>query len=80
MNGLMNVGFGNLVNTGKILSIVSSDSAPAKRLVASAKKDDRLVDATSGRKTKSVICMEENKVVISALTTDTLLARSREQK
>ncbi len=67
MEGLMNVGFGNLVNKDKIIAIVSSDSAPAKRLVAGAKKDERLIDATSGRKTKSFICMEENKVVISAL-------------
>jgi len=77
MNGFINVGFGNLVNSDKILAVVSADSAPAKRLVMNAKKDDRLIDATSGRKTKSVICVLENKIVVSALSAETILSRSK---
>ena len=49
MAGLMNIGFGNLVHTDKILVIVTPDSAPAKRLVQQAKQEERVVDATQGR-------------------------------
>ena len=50
MTELMNIGFGNLVNTDKIIAIVTPDSAPAKRLVQRAKQEERVVDATQGRK------------------------------
>ena len=63
----INIGFGNTVNAGKIIAIVSPDSAPVKRLVSRAKEDGRAVDATQGRKTKAVIIMENDRVVLSAL-------------
>ena len=75
MARLMNIGFGNMVNTDKIVSIISSDSAPAKRMVARAKEQETLIDATQGRRTKSVIFTENNKIIISALQPETLAGR-----
>lgn len=55
MNQLVNIGFGNIVNFEKVISIINPDSAPAKRLVQSAKEEERIIDGTQGRKTKSII-------------------------
>lgn len=78
MAELMNIGFGNLVHTDKIISIVTPDSAPSKRLVQRAKQEERIVDATQGRKTRSILIMEHQLVVLSALGTDTLAGRFHE--
>ena len=58
MDKLIHIGFGNIVNTAKIIAIVSPDSAPVKRLVQKAKEDGTVIDATQGRKTKAVLVME----------------------
>ena len=73
MTGLINIGFGNLVN-----AIVAPDSAPAKRLSQRARQEERAVDATQGRKTRSVIVMDQGSVVLSALAPDTLAGRFHE--
>ncbi len=75
MTRLMNIGFGNVVNTDKIISIVTADSAPAKRMIQKAKEQENLIDATQGRRTKSVISMENGCLVLSALQPDTLSLR-----
>lgn len=75
MAGLINIGFGNMVNTDKIISIISSDSAPAKRLIQKGKEQESLIDATQGRRTKSVIFTENNKIILSALQPETLAGR-----
>lgn len=75
MGKLINVGFGNMVNTEKIIAIVSPDSAPIKRLVQNAKSGGTAIDATQGRKTKSVITMENNQIVLSALVPETIVNR-----
>ena len=75
MAKLINVGFGNVVNTDKIVSIISSDCAPAKRLVQKAREEERLVDATQGRRTRGIILTDGNKVILSALQPDTLAGR-----
>ena len=75
MAKLMNIGFGNMVNTDKIVSIISSDSAPAKRMIARGKEQESLIDATQWRKTKSVIFTENNKIILSALQPETLAGR-----
>lgn len=72
---LIHVGFGNIVNTSKIIAIVSPESAPIKRLVQSAKEKGLAIDATQGRKTKSVLVMENNQVVLSALLPETIAGR-----
>ena len=77
MNNLINIGFGNIVNTSKIISVVSPESAPIKRLVQSAKENGNAIDATQGRKTKAVLIMEDTKVVLSALLPETIAGRAQ---
>ena len=72
MNKLIHIGFGNIVNTGKIVAVVSPESAPVKRMVQKAKEEGTAIDATCGRKTKAVLFMENNQIVLSALLPETL--------
>ena len=76
MAELMNIGFGNLVHTAKMVAVIAPDSAPAKRLVQKAKQDGSAVDATQGRKTKAVLVMESSQLVLSALLPDTIAGRA----
>ncbi len=75
MGQLMNIGFGNMVNTDKIMVIISPESAPAKRQIQAAKEQQILIDATQGRKTKSVIFLSNGRIVLSALQPETLAGR-----
>ncbi len=75
MSKLINIGFGNVINTDKIITIISPDSAPAKRLIQRSKENERSIDATQGRKTKAVILTVEDYIVLSALTPETLALR-----
>ena len=77
MGRLINIGFGNVVNTGKIIAIVNPDSAPIKRLVQKAKETGMAIDATQGRKTKSVLVMEDSQIVLSALLPETIAGRAQ---
>lgn len=72
---LVHVGFGNIVNTDKIIAIVSADSAPVRRMVQSAKEKGMAIDATQGRRTKAVLVMENSQVVLSALLPETIAGR-----
>lgn len=71
----VNVGFGNVVNSDTIVAIVSADSSPSKRMVSSARENDRIIDATQGRKTQSLIITESNHVVLSAFLPETIVGR-----
>ena len=77
-NHFVNIGFGNLVNGDKIVSMVSTDAAPIKRMIQTARDEGRAVDATCGRRTRSVLVMESGHLVLSALTTYTLAVRCRQ--
>ncbi len=66
-----------MVNTGKIIAIVSPDSAPIKRMVQKAKETGMAIDATQGRKTKSVLVMENSQIVLSALLPETISSRAQ---
>ena len=79
MNKLIHIGFGNIVNTGKIVAIVSPDSAPVKRMVQNAKEAGMAIDATQGRKTKAVLVMENSQLVLSALLPETIAGRVNER-
>ena len=72
---LLNVGFGNLVSAERIVSVVSPDAAPIKRLVSDARADGRVIDASSGKATKSVIICDSDHVVLSALSPEELDAQ-----
>ena len=71
----INIGFGNVVNADKIISIVSPVAAPVRRLVQNARDNGDAVDATCGRKTKAVIIMENKTVVLSSLLPETIVTR-----
>ena len=75
MTRLVNIGFGNIINADKIVTMVTPDSAPAKRLVQSAKETGNVVDATQGRRTRAVIVMDSGHVILSALLPDTIAGR-----
>lgn len=75
MNKLIHIGFGNIVNTSKIIAIVSPDSAPIKRMIQKAKEEGIAIDATQGRKTKAVLVMENSQIVLSALLPETIANR-----
>ena len=72
---LINIGFSSLVAAGRVLAIMEPDSAPIKRVVQEAKERGMLIDASYGRKTKSVILMDTDHVILSAMTPETLAAR-----
>lgn len=77
MERLIHIGFGNIVNTAKIIAIVSPDSAPIKRLVQNAREAGTVIDATQGRRTKSVLVMENGQIVLSALLPETIAGRAQ---
>ena len=72
---LLNIGFGSMLAQSRVLSILAPDSAPIKRIVQEAKDLGMLIDASYGRKTKSVILMDTDHVILSALTPEVLTAR-----
>jgi regulator of extracellular matrix RemA (YlzA/DUF370 family) len=72
---LLNIGFGSSVVAERIVAIVSPNSAPLKRLKDEAREDRRLVDATHGRKTRSIIILDSNHIVLSAVQAETISQR-----
>ena len=72
---LISVGYGNFVIAGRVVSIVNPASAPMRRLREDARQSGRLVDATQGRKTRSIIITDSNHVVLSAVLAETLVQR-----
>ena len=72
---LINIGFGNMVNAGHLIAIVSPESAPIKRSIQDAREQGRLIDATYGRRTRAVIMMDSDHVILSALQPETVANR-----
>lgn len=72
---LVNIGFGSMISAGRILAIVAPDSAPIKRVVQEARDRGMLIDASYGRKTQTVILMDTDHVILSALSPETVGAR-----
>jgi len=72
---LINIGFGNLVSAARLLTVVSPDSAPIKRLIQEAKDRSMCIDATYGRKTKAVILMDTDHVILSAIQPESIAGR-----
>ena len=77
---LINIGFGSMVAAGRVLSILEPDSAPIKRIVQEARERGMLIDASFGRKTKAVLLMDTDHVILSALTPDMLEERWKEEE
>lgn len=76
---LLNIGFGNLVSAERLLTVVSPDSAPVKRLIQEAKERAMLIDASFGRKTRSVLVMDTDHVILSAIPPETVAKRLNEK-
>ena len=72
---LLNIGFGNMVSTDRLIAIVSPDSAPIKRMIQEGRDRGVRIDATYGRKTRSVVIMDSDHIVLSAIQPDTVAAR-----
>jgi len=71
----INIGFGNMVSAGRIVAVTSPDSEPIKRLVRDAKEEGRVIDASCGRRTRSVIITDSEHVILSAIQTETVTNR-----
>ncbi len=72
---MINIGFGNMVASQRIVSIVSPESAPLKRIVQEAKDEKRAIDATFGRRTRAVLIMDSGHVILSAVQPETIAGR-----
>ncbi len=72
---LVNIGFGNMISSAKLVAAVSPDSAPIKRIVQEERDKGRVIDATYGRRTRAVLIMDSGHVVLSALQPETVAAR-----
>ena len=72
---LINIGFGNMVSTGRIVAIVSPESAPIKRIIGEARERSTLVDATYGRRTRAVIITDSGHIILCAVQPETVAGR-----
>lgn len=72
---MINIGFGNIVALSRVIAVVSPESAPIKRLINDAREQGKLVDATYGRKTRAVVIMDSNHVILSAIQSETISQR-----
>lgn len=77
---LINIGFGSMIASERLLAVVSPDSAPIKRLVQEARDRGMLIDASFGRKTKAVLLMDTDHVILSAVPTESLFSRWEEKE
>ncbi len=78
LNNLVNIGFGNFVNSNRVITILSPDSAPLKRLKEEARAEKKLVDATYGRRTRAIIITDSNHVILSSIQPETIAQRFTE--
>jgi regulator of extracellular matrix RemA (YlzA/DUF370 family) len=76
---LVNIGYGNMVNSQKVVSVVSPDAAPIKRLIQDTRDAGKLIDASCGKKTRSVIIAESGHIILSALMPETIQSRLSEE-
>ena len=75
INGLVNIGFGNFVNSNRVISILTPDSAPLKRIKEEAKSNKKLIDATHGRRTRAIIITDSDHVILSSIQSETIANR-----
>lgn len=77
---LVNIGFGNMINSDRIIAAVSPESAPVKRMIQEGKEKGNLIDATHGRKTKAVLITDSDHIVLTYLTAEAIAARVNEEE
>lgn len=73
--GLLNIGFGNVVSSSRVIAVVAPDSSPLKRLREEAGESGKLIDATQGRKTRALIVTDSGHIILSALQVETIIQR-----
>lgn len=76
---LVNIGFGSMVSAGRIVAVISPDSAPVKRMVSDARDRSGLIDATYGRRTRAVILTDSGHIILSAIQPETIAGRMDEK-
>lgn len=76
---MVSIGFGNIVSAGRIVAMVSPESAPIRRVIADARDRGMLIDATHGRRTRAVIVVDSGHVVLSAVNPETVVSRLDER-
>lgn len=72
---LINIGFGNIVSANRMIAVISPESAPVKRIITEAREKGTLIDATYGRRTRSVIICDSDHIILSAVQTETVASR-----
>lgn len=72
---LVSIGYGNIISANRIISVVSPESAPVKRIIQDGKDSKKLIDATYGRRTRSVIITDSDHIILSALQPETVASR-----
>lgn len=75
MSSFISAGFGSFVNSGKVTAVLSPDSAPIRRRIAKAREDGAVIDATYGRKIRSVLCLDNGQMMLCAIAADTITQR-----
>ncbi len=75
---MLNIGFGSMINPDRIIAALSPESAPVKRIITKAKSENRLIDATFGRKTKTVIITDSDQIILCAFTAERVFGQSNE--
>lgn len=73
----INIGYGNMVSVDRVVAIISPESAPIKRMIQTAREDKMLIDATFGRKTRSIIITDSQYIILSSLQTETITQRMK---
>ncbi|MBE6541909.1 MAG: DUF370 domain-containing protein [Ruminococcaceae bacterium] len=71
----VNVGFNNVINSDRVVAVIASDSSPAKRLIQEARDSGRAIDCTCGRKTRCIVIMDSDHIILSAIQNETISAR-----
>jgi len=71
----ISIGFNNIVNSRRVLAVISPDTLPSKRLIQESRECKKIIDATCGRKTRAVLILDSNHIVLCGLSTDTIAAR-----
>ena len=77
---MLNIGFGSMINSRRIVAALSPDSAPVKRMITKAKSDKMLIDASFGRKTKTVLIIDTNRVILCAFTAERIFGTRSEER
>ena len=77
---LINIGYGNMISSSRLVAVVSSESAPVRRIIQDARDKGMLIDATCGRRTRSVLVMDSGHVILSAVQPETLALRCSREK